>query len=441
MVAFSFGLVQPSQAAVDMGGPWSLSVGVLGSPVPCTLDVVQTGTALTATATGCAFGYSGTQTGTIDPDTGAFTLTADFPPPTCSSLVTNGTVAANSYSFSGTFVCVDGTIVPGGTVLGSRCHNGALEPGEGCDLGACCSDTCQLEAPGVQCSLGECVDEATCDAGGTCNAVRFTRAAQACNPDANACTRDVCDGAGQCTHPPDDHLTCSGTSRCQENARCEAGTCVTDPAPAGTRCDADNQACTLDVCDSGGQCTAGACSPCCDPGAGCSAAPDTCNVPVEPRNKVLLVDPDPFHHRPGAITWTWGRGNQPTFPDPTASDATLCVYYAPGALAPRLLTSATAPGGCPTCWRSNTKGFIYTNKSGLPDGMSSIKLKGSASAATIGVKAKGPNVSFSSTALPLFHPSTVTVQLRAGGQCWSTTYAPPTQKLEGGKKLLRQNGS
>jgi spore coat protein A len=98
------------------------------------------------------------------------------------------------------------------------CGNGVLGPTEECDdgntaPGDCCSATCTWEPAG-----------------------------SACTPDANTCTRDVCDGAGVCTYPIEsDGTSCDDGVACSVADECSVGVCTGMPSPdtdGDTQCDA-----------------------------------------------------------------------------------------------------------------------------------------------------------------------------------------------------------
>ncbi len=77
-----------------------------------------------------------------------------------------------------------------------------------------------------------------------------------CADDGDACTSDVCDGAGACGHPPAPAGTlCSGgtPADCFVNECDGAGFCGR-PAPSGTPCTEDGNVCTDDECNGTGIC-------------------------------------------------------------------------------------------------------------------------------------------------------------------------------------------
>jgi hypothetical protein len=118
-------------------------------------------------------------------------------------------------------------------IFENLCGNGALDPGEDCDLGA---------ATGTE---GSCCD-------------RFCRAApagSACADDGNPCTVDACTAGGNCIHPPsagatcddttcvcdDDNLFCNGKVQCGRSG----GLCILLPTPCAEddTCDEANDTC------------------------------------------------------------------------------------------------------------------------------------------------------------------------------------------------------
>ncbi|SEU01337.1 choice-of-anchor A family protein [Stigmatella erecta] len=162
-----------------------------------------------------------------------------------------------------------------------------------CDATEYCtgtSDTCPEDgyAPRTtQCraSSGECdVAEYCTGTGASCPADGFRSPNEDCTSDGNACTRDMCNGSGLCTHPPSPVGTscqdgnacttgdvCNGAGSCggmalscdsppntqcyQAAGTCSNGACSYVPKSAGTPCN-DNNACTKgDTCNGVGACT------------------------------------------------------------------------------------------------------------------------------------------------------------------------------------------
>ncbi len=231
----------PAGAAVDLTDPWTIEFDVGGAGV---LRLVQSGTVLMTTLP--PGGSAPVFAGTIDPDSGVFHLDATYLPPDlllCSAsvdataapdgLTFSGTVSSEEFSCSGgppTCVCLPPLSV---SISGVRCPactacgDGVIDAGEQCDdgntmSGDCCSATCTLEAAGGPCAT-----------------------------DFNQCTDDVCDGAGVCSHVPNSD-PCGGTT-CLPRT-CSGGHCLGAAAPAGTSCVFDAETCTVDTCDGAGQC-------------------------------------------------------------------------------------------------------------------------------------------------------------------------------------------
>ena len=120
------------------------------------------------------------------------------------------------------------------------CGDDVVDPGEQCDLGAdngaaesCCTATCQLASAGTVCRPA--VDE--CDAPEYCSGVD-----DECPDDASMPEGTVCgDPTATACHAPD---TCD-----------DAGFCQGNDLPEGDPCPDDGSWCTADVCDGDGECT------------------------------------------------------------------------------------------------------------------------------------------------------------------------------------------
>src|SRR5262245_57937833 len=118
------------RAAVDLNGQWQIEAVTSGDFFPgfavscAAVTVVQSGTSLTVTGT-CTIVGALAMSGMIDPATGIFTL-AQAPAGICDSLAIAATATGDSYTFSGTFTCMFGTLPVPGTITGSRCGNGVL---------------------------------------------------------------------------------------------------------------------------------------------------------------------------------------------------------------------------------------------------------------------------------------------------------------------------
>jgi hypothetical protein len=402
-------------ATVDMNGPWKVVATVSpdalffpGAQVFCTpMTFTQVGTSLSAVGT-CDLIGPLNLSGTIDPDTGEFTLTQS-PAGFCSSFGLGGIAAPDSRTFTGGAACFLGTEPVSATVTGSRCGNGVLEAFEQCEdqgAGDCCNDTtCQFEGMGT-----------------------------ACATDTNPCTDDVCDGSGVCQHPPNTG-PCDDGNDCTTDV-CGAGTCNGTAKAAGTPC-TDHDACTVaDECDGAGACIPGpplVCeAPCstgvCDPGVGCIADVQSCDDPTGIGGRLSLTNDTP--DTKDKLAWTWSKGPSiglADLGDPTVDTTyTVClsdvVFADIGSgvqIVHRLRGSLTAAAG--SKWAASHRGFKYIDKTATPDGLTSITLlSGKPGRGKIRVKGHGPNLGLSVPPLGTssFPPL---VQLKAStGRCWDT---------------------
>jgi cysteine-rich repeat protein len=196
----ALGHTAPAAAAIDMSGNY------VGVGIPCQWTFVQTGTALSATGS-CADGPF-SLSGTIDPITGAFTVTGEVTG-ACTNIVITAT--ADGEMFTGTYTSSSTPSCGSGPVTGTKCSNGVTDPGEDCDDGNlldgdCCSSRCRFEPSGSPCA-----------------------------GDGNTCTDDVCDGAGTCTHPPNT-TPCDDGNPCTVGDVCAGGTCVSGAPVSASAC-------------------------------------------------------------------------------------------------------------------------------------------------------------------------------------------------------------
>ena len=170
-------------AAIDLSGHY-----VVSTPVECTLTLVQAATSLQVT--GFCSGLPLSLSGTVDPDTGAFTVTGAIPG-LCADLVCSGTGDGEESNFT----CTSSTAPCNVPLTATKCGNGMIDALETCDVTAgspqdCCSARCRLRPSGAACTTdgNECTVDA-CDAMGTCTHEALSRAAcRRCN---GACRRDV----------------------------------------------------------------------------------------------------------------------------------------------------------------------------------------------------------------------------------------------------------
>jgi cysteine-rich repeat protein len=369
--------------------------------LPCTFDFTQTGTTLDGTAT-CLIFPPLPFTGTINPTFGFFSVGGSVPF-ICPTLTITGIGAANSYTFTGFFTCADGVVPVAGSVVGSRCANGIMDPGETCEdgnwtNGDCCSSTCQLAPNGNPCTT-----------------------------DGNPCTSDVCNATGTCTHPSNT-AACDDGLECTTGDVCGGGSCHGAFVASGTTC-TDGDPCTPnDACDGAGTCVpAGAldCGVCmaCVPGEGCSATSEvatSCGRPVLPKARLQLK-----HGATDATDQTkWkfapGEASAPAdFGTPNATtDYRLCVFeQSSGSGYDRALLGVSIPAG--SGWTAAATGFKYKSKTGTV--RAAVLKAGAAGKTRVVVKAKGAGIDL--PALPVDLSSPVLVQLQSAlGECWQSEH-------------------
>ena len=414
-------LVLPAAASatINMSGPWLLrTFSLLGGRWTFT----QSGDALTATSPNLL----ATLAGGIDSTTGAFEVSGYL---ACGSAAESisGTVSADGATFTGSAtVRIPHCAITCGCsemtdpVLGTRCGNGQLDPGEECDDGNdydgdCCSSTCQLKPSGTT-----------------------------CQSDNDVCTDDVCDGAGTCLHVPN---SASCDTACRTDAHCVDGQCIGTSRPAGTPCDADADFCTDDRCDGNGSCVAGPlrdCGPC---GSSCNAVygicmghpATTCAVTHATRAVVDMRLPRNGH--PDSFRWTWiedaGGTELADFGDPLATTGyTLCIYdgFNSGVEGKHVFAQASiAPGGLcgdRPCWKQIRDGFRYAQRGRAVSGFKSIKLRAPLQSPAR-IQMRGSDVGLSTTLGAIY--AFVEVQLHGGGACWAAEYpaiVPPSDHFK-----------
>jgi cysteine-rich repeat protein len=412
-----------AESAIEVTGLWNLAIGTQQG----SLELVQTGGTLQAGGS-WAVNY-----GSIDSTTGAFTLNlAQVGPPSCGTFT--GTVSADSRTLSGMahlfttppdcpsigcFCSVD-TVVP---LWGSRapCGDGVLDPGEACDDGHL--------PPGDCCALGCTLDPA----------------GSACADDGNVCTDESCDGSGTCLHTAN---TASCDSTCAPGGVCASGVCESpQPAPTGTTCDRDGNACTVDTCNGTGTCAAAGpldCGPCavCEPPGGCQAyvrpyCPSS--ISGDGRRRLDLRKGSDASRDRAIFSWSDPGPSDPVvFGDPTQStDYAMCMFQPPsspeGDATPVGALSIPAAGTCEgrACWSPVRDGFRLRNRAARRDGgATTVTLRASAtSGTTIAVRGAGAPLRLS----PSLDVPAVLVQVieRSGGAdlaCWEASFTTPTRR-------------
>jgi cysteine-rich repeat protein len=235
-IAAVLGVVRVARADIDLTGTWDLFISLLPGSAE-QLTVVQTGISVSMTIGGS------TSTGMIDPVGGSFFVSSNTS--LCHDFTLVGLAAPDGGTMRGTGtteVIVPGVPTPEGCVtLGldfaavrqgaaPACGDGKLDPGESCDdgnrlFGDCCTPICTLEPAGRRCT-----------------------------DDGRACTLDICDGAGACTHPaaPAGTICRAVAGSCDVAEVCDgvSPSCPADEVlPAGTECGPSGACNPAETCD------------------------------------------------------------------------------------------------------------------------------------------------------------------------------------------------
>ena len=232
----------------------------------------------------------------------------------------------------------------------------------------------------------------------------------ACSSDGNDCTNDVCDGAGNCTHPNKPPGTpCSGGA-CDGASACAPAPTPTPTPPPPNLCAAT-------------------------PKSGCRTPAVAQKANLQVKNIVGIFQ--------DKADWKWLHGASTTledFGDPLhTTNYSWCLYDESGGVASlvahvRLPAGGICSGGS-LCWKAvGTKGYRYKLTGGNQDGARSLLLKsGDPGKAKITFKGVGPNL-----VLPpptggkvLQQDNAVVVQLvndAAVPVCWEARYGAPATK-------------
>lgn len=416
-------------AAVDMSGEWYIEVVIQGSLIPGHASVTQSGTSLTiVTLLSCGTCFPDTSVGTIDPDTGAFSVSSTTYP--AGALVSDGVVASDGYTYTAN-VFVNGN--PEGSVSGSRCANGVVEPTEQCDDGNrsnvdCCTSTCTFKGAGTSCPSDDvqCTDS-VCDGAGSCTHP-FSAPGKDCDADGEHCTRDTCDGAGGCSVTgslpagvPCDSL--NGEYFCTSDTCDGAGTCNHTAQNEGEPCEADRSVCTSDRCVSG-VCTTTATTTCptcetCDPTDGCVAEIMGCTNEYA-RGSILQLKSDPV--KGDLVKWAWPRGQTALVGDlgatSAASGAVLCVI---DRTTSSVVAAAELPPG--SGWTGTPLRATFSHRSATGQSSARIKrIRPNLSPQQLAISAGARGSDVETLELPPAS-SQLIVELRHGsGVCWGSLY-------------------
>jgi hypothetical protein len=150
------------------------------------------------------------------------------------------------------------------------------------------------------------------------------------------------------------------------------------------------------------------------------------------------ADPAPGCHAPGRaslslsadpdqqLAWSWSQGNAPPseFGDPSEGTLTaLCIYDESG-LALQALAGSGLCGSKP-CWKTQSRGFSFKDKTGGENGLTSLKLKGAVGKASIKLEGAGSQLDLP---LPLAAATGVRVQLvTSDAACFESVFPAPAE--------------
>jgi DNA-binding beta-propeller fold protein YncE len=133
------------------------------------------------------------------------------------------------------------------------------------------------------------------------------------------------------------------------------------------------------------------------------------------------------------VVWKWAASGAISVGDPLTTEYALCVYDS-SILAQPVFSSSILPGrtcGTKPCWAATATGYRYTDRAGIPDGITAVRVLGGTSG-TARITLKGKGGGLPQLGLPYQPP--VTAQLQASnGQCWEASYTTATSSSGGFK--------
>jgi cysteine-rich repeat protein len=220
----------------------------------------------------------------------------------------------------------------------------------------------------------------------------------------------VCDDAAPCTTPD----------------TCVAGQCHGNADICG---DGTTQGGCGEQCDDGNTTSGDGCSATCqlETTPGCDAAPRTdCRGPVAAAAAQLFLRNAAVATKDN-LQWKWARGATTPKSDlgnpPIFTSYQLCVYDGTSALRVSLPIPAGGVCGGRPCWKENSSGFQYSDKTAL-HGITRLQLKSGSVPGKAKIQIKGRGVTLGLPELPL--SQAVTVQLRnSAGVCFEAVYGAP----------------
>jgi hypothetical protein len=154
----------------------------------------------------------------------------------------------------------------------------------------------------------------------------------------------------------------------------------------------------------------------------CPAAPAPgCHAPGR-ASLSLSADPDQ------QLAWSWSQGNAPPseFGDPSQGTLMALCVYDEGGLALQALAGSGLCGSKP-CWKTQSRGFSFKDKTGGENGITSLKLKGG-DKASISLRGAGSQLDLP---LPLATATGVRAQLvSSDAACFESVFPAPAETDE-----------
>ncbi len=276
-----------------------------------------------------------------------------------------------------------------------------------------------------------------CDVAETCDGSNDACPADAFQPSTTTCRAavDQCDVAETCTGStaacPGNTLQSDGTS-CDDGAACTvpdvctAGVCHGNANICG---DGTTQGGCGEQCDDGNTTSGDGCSAACQlentPGCGAAPAVD-CRAPIASAAAQLFLRSASTPAK-NNLQWKWYRGAttpKADFGNPAIGTSyQLCVYDGASTLRMNLPLPAGGVCGGKPCWKENSAGFQYGDKTAL-HGVTRLVLKSGAVPGKAKIQIKGRGTNLGLPPLPL--AQAVTVQLRnSAGNCFGAVYSAP----------------
>ena len=369
------GLGHPLPPQVNVTGHWLFNNGTggFGGAAGCAIE--QQGVSL---AGDCFDGA----TGSIDPTTGAFSLSSAG---TCPSPQISGSASMDSLQGSA-------------TTEEEQCM--CFYPNELCNKYA--AQLC------YECQLG-CLWNCQADPNCSCTAIGCSQCQAACASTCSIAYAQCCVQGCYCSTPATS--TFMATRTCG-NQLVESGeACDDGNRTSGDGCSSD---CLL---ESGWSCTGQ--PSVCTPIRLCSSTPQ---ISCRQSKTSLLLVLNKGDASKNLLKWDWVQGDATTsteFADPTSTaEYAFCIY---GGTAAALTAEAELPPS-PQRWKvSAAGGYRYKNPLGGVNGITKVLLKpGAQDKSVASLQAKGADL----PQLPLPLPAPVTVQLMNGsnGLCWGASY-------------------